>query len=107
MFGELSIGDTVNVRGPKGQFNYTPNMCRAIGMIAGGTGITPMLQVRLFFFISIADWICCFLSRSQLLAHVAFSLSSRMLEVIAFFNRCLDILLLSLSQLLPNGENMI
>jgi len=24
---------------------YTPNMCRRIGMIAGGTGITPMLQV--------------------------------------------------------------
>ena len=24
---------------------YTPNMCRHIGMIAGGTGITPMLQV--------------------------------------------------------------
>ncbi|KAG0284501.1 NADH-cytochrome b5 reductase [Linnemannia gamsii] len=44
-FGELSIGDSVNVRGPKGQFNYTPNMCRAIGMIAGGTGITPMLQI--------------------------------------------------------------
>jgi cytochrome-b5 reductase len=58
MFGELSIGDTVNVRGPKGQFNYSPNMCRAIGMIAGGTGITPMLQVRpislLFSFCSIA-----------------------------------------------------
>ncbi|OAQ31672.1 NADH-cytochrome b5 reductase 1 [Linnemannia elongata AG-77] len=45
MFSDLSIGDTVNVRGPKGQFNYTPNMCRAIGMIAGGTGITPMLQI--------------------------------------------------------------
>ncbi|KAF9365683.1 NADH-cytochrome b5 reductase [Mortierella sp. NVP85] len=45
MFGELSIGDTINARGPKGQFNYTPNMCRAIGMIAGGTGLTPMLQI--------------------------------------------------------------
>lgn len=77
MFSDLSIGDTVNVRGPKGQFNYTPNMCRAIGMIAGGTGITPMLQVRHFFCIlySIADWICYFFSRSRLLAHVAFSLS--------------------------------
>ena len=47
MFGELSIGDEINARGPKGQFNYTPNMCRAIGMIAGGTGLTPMLQVGL------------------------------------------------------------
>ncbi|ORY91105.1 hypothetical protein BCR43DRAFT_498512 [Syncephalastrum racemosum] len=45
LFGELKIGDAVAVRGPKGQFNYTPNMCRAIGMIAGGTGITPMLQI--------------------------------------------------------------
>lgn len=24
---------------------YQPNMCRRIGMIAGGTGITPMLQI--------------------------------------------------------------
>lgn len=46
MFGELAIGDTINARGPKGQFNYTPNMCREIGMIAGGTGLTPMLQVQ-------------------------------------------------------------
>ncbi|KAF9178258.1 NADH-cytochrome b5 reductase [Haplosporangium sp. Z 767] len=45
MFSELKIGDTINARGPKGQFTYTPNMCRAIGMIAGGTGLTPMLQI--------------------------------------------------------------
>ncbi|KAF9364847.1 NADH-cytochrome b5 reductase [Mortierella sp. NVP85] len=45
MFSELKIGDTINARGPKGQFNYTPNMSRAIGMIAGGTGLTPMLQI--------------------------------------------------------------
>ncbi|KAF9935202.1 NADH-cytochrome b5 reductase [Linnemannia zychae] len=45
MFSELKIGDTINARGPKGQFNYTPNMCREIGMIAGGTGLTPMLQI--------------------------------------------------------------
>ncbi|KAG2198464.1 hypothetical protein INT47_004451 [Mucor saturninus] len=44
-FSELKIGDEMAVRGPKGNFNYTPNMCRAIGMIAGGTGITPMLQI--------------------------------------------------------------
>jgi cytochrome-b5 reductase len=41
----LKIGDTMKVRGPKGAMVYTPNMCRRIGMIAGGTGITPMLQV--------------------------------------------------------------
>ncbi|KAL1921800.1 uncharacterized protein VTP21DRAFT_10442 [Calcarisporiella thermophila] len=45
VFSELKLGDTINVRGPKGAFNYKPNMCRAIGMIAGGTGITPMLQI--------------------------------------------------------------
>ncbi|KAF9566020.1 NADH-cytochrome b5 reductase [Mortierella alpina] len=45
MISKLAIGDQINVRGPKGQFSYTPNMCRAIGMIAGGTGITPMLQL--------------------------------------------------------------
>ncbi|RKO85528.1 hypothetical protein BDK51DRAFT_36118 [Blyttiomyces helicus] len=43
--GELKIGDSIKVRGPKGNFNYTPNCVRALGMIAGGTGITPMLQI--------------------------------------------------------------
>lgn len=45
-FGELQVGQMVEMRGPKGSFLYTPNMCREIGMIAGGTGITPMLQAR-------------------------------------------------------------
>jgi len=41
----LKIGDTIEVKGPKGQFDYQPNMKRHIGMLAGGTGITPMLQI--------------------------------------------------------------
>lgn len=41
----LAIGDKMKVKGPKGAMVYSPNMCRHIGMIAGGTGITPMLQV--------------------------------------------------------------
>ncbi|TQS36001.1 hypothetical protein Golomagni_03562 [Golovinomyces magnicellulatus] len=41
----LAIGQVIKVRGPKGAFVYTPNMVRAFGMIAGGTGITPMLQI--------------------------------------------------------------
>ncbi|ORX54381.1 ferredoxin reductase-like protein [Hesseltinella vesiculosa] len=45
LFGELKVGDSMSIRGPKGNFNYTPNLVRHIGMIAGGTGITPMLQV--------------------------------------------------------------
>ena len=41
----MKIGDTMKMKGPKGAMVYTPNMCRHIGMIAGGTGITPMLQI--------------------------------------------------------------
>jgi len=41
----LKIGDLVKVRGPKGFFKYSPTLSRHIGMIAGGTGITPMLQI--------------------------------------------------------------
>jgi len=41
----LKIGQTMKVRGPKGAMVYTPNMVKHIGMIAGGTGITPMLQI--------------------------------------------------------------
>lgn len=41
----LKVGDTMKVKGPKGNMVYTPNMVRAFGMIAGGTGITPMLQI--------------------------------------------------------------
>jgi cytochrome-b5 reductase len=43
--GELKLGDKIRVRGPKGQFIHRPNVCKAFGMIAGGTGITPMLQI--------------------------------------------------------------
>lgn len=42
---ELVIGQTIKVKGPKGAMVYTPNMVRHFGMIAGGTGITPMLQI--------------------------------------------------------------
>ncbi|PNP51272.1 hypothetical protein FNYG_15909 [Fusarium nygamai] len=41
----LEIGDYIRVRGPKGAFTYTQNMVRHFGMIAGGTGLTPMLQI--------------------------------------------------------------
>ncbi|KAJ3046323.1 NADH-cytochrome b5 reductase [Rhizophlyctis rosea] len=42
---DLKIGQTMKVKGPKGQFKWTPNAVRALGMIAGGTGLTPMLQI--------------------------------------------------------------
>lgn len=41
----LSIGDEVEFRGPKGAMKYTKNLCRKLGMVAGGTGITPMYQL--------------------------------------------------------------
>lgn len=57
---KLEIGDTIDVRGPNGHLTYkrrgvfeiqesnkpTKTMtCKKLGMIAGGTGITPMLQI--------------------------------------------------------------
>ncbi|PYI05606.1 hypothetical protein BO78DRAFT_447386 [Aspergillus sclerotiicarbonarius CBS 121057] len=41
----LNLGDTIQLRGPKGAMKYTKGLCRKIGMIAGGTGITPMYQL--------------------------------------------------------------
>ncbi|KAF6164581.1 hypothetical protein GIB67_025407 [Kingdonia uniflora] len=41
----LKPGDVVEVKGPIEKLRYTPNMKRNIGMIAGGSGITPMLQI--------------------------------------------------------------
>lgn len=42
---QLKVGDKIEVRGPKGFFNYTPNMVHHLNMVAGGTGVTPMLQI--------------------------------------------------------------
>jgi len=42
---ELKVGDKLMVRGPKGQMNYNADLALKLGMIAGGTGITPMLQI--------------------------------------------------------------
>lgn len=44
-FAKLRPGDVVEVKGPIEKLRYTPNMKKHIGMIAGGTGVTPMLQV--------------------------------------------------------------
>lgn len=41
----LQVGDKVHFRGPKGAMKYQRNLCKKIGMIAGGTGITPMYQL--------------------------------------------------------------
>lgn len=44
-FREMCEGDYLAVKGPKGRFKYQPGQVRAFGMLAGGTGITPMFQV--------------------------------------------------------------
>ncbi|KAH8928658.1 ferredoxin reductase-like protein [Atractiella rhizophila] len=45
---QLKVGEYVEMKGPKGpkgQMKYVPGYANEIGMIAGGTGITPMLQI--------------------------------------------------------------
>lgn len=44
-FREMKVGDYMFVKGPKGRFKYQVGQVRAFGMLAGGSGITPMFQV--------------------------------------------------------------
>jgi len=70
----LKIGDTINIKGPKGHLHYLGcgkftiqhvrkpkefRTAKQIGMIAGGTGITPMLQVLHAIFENPADETKC------------------------------------------------
>jgi cytochrome-b5 reductase len=41
----LRIGQTIKIKGPRGAMVYRPGLVRHFGMIAGGSGITPMLQI--------------------------------------------------------------
>ncbi|KAH8052513.1 hypothetical protein JL722_10062 [Aureococcus anophagefferens] len=41
----LKVGDTLDFKGPMPKLPYAANEFDAVGMVAGGTGITPMLQV--------------------------------------------------------------
>jgi cytochrome-b5 reductase len=43
--GSVKPGDEVEIKGPFKKIAYKPNMKRHIGMIAGGSGVTPMLQL--------------------------------------------------------------
>ena len=45
LLGGLAVGDSVQAKGPRGRFVYAPGVHVAVGMVAGGTGVTPMLQV--------------------------------------------------------------
>lgn len=42
---QMKVGDTIDIRGPKGAMQYNRSYAKHIGMIAGGTGITPMYQL--------------------------------------------------------------
>lgn len=42
---QLEVGDKVDIKGPFKKLSYSPNMKKQICMLAGGTGITPCLQV--------------------------------------------------------------
>ncbi|KAM9930504.1 hypothetical protein OXX59_000445 [Metschnikowia pulcherrima] len=44
-FAMLREGQTVKFRGPVGRLEYSTNMADHIGLVAGGSGITPILQV--------------------------------------------------------------
>ncbi|PLN79597.1 putative cytochrome B5 [Aspergillus taichungensis] len=42
---QMQVGQTIEMRGPKGAMQYSSQYAPHIGMIAGGTGITPMYQL--------------------------------------------------------------
>lgn len=42
---DLKEGDTLEFSGPIGGFSYEPNKHKKLALIAGGTGISPMLQI--------------------------------------------------------------
>lgn len=41
----LEVGDVAEIRGPKGAMKYRRGMSKKIGMVGGGTGITPLFQL--------------------------------------------------------------
>eukprot|EP00798_Chlamydomonas_sp_ICE-L_P005077 gene5077-34875_t len=44
IISKLQVGESMMMKGPKGRLQYKPNMKKHIGMVAGGSGITPMYQ---------------------------------------------------------------
>jgi len=41
----IQVGDLVEIRGPKGSMRYRKGMSKRLGMVGGGTGITPLYQL--------------------------------------------------------------
>lgn len=44
-FKGLKKGDKLEFKGPSGAFHFEENNCTELGLVAGGSGITPVLQV--------------------------------------------------------------
>ena len=44
-FHRMRPGETMQFRGPVTTLHYEPNVVSCLGMVAGGTGITPMYQI--------------------------------------------------------------
>lgn len=42
---DMAVGQSIDIRGPKGAMQYSRQYAKHIAMIAGGTGITPMYQL--------------------------------------------------------------
>jgi cytochrome-b5 reductase len=42
---KLQPGDKVEIRGPKGAMRYRKGMSKELGLVGGGTGITPLFQI--------------------------------------------------------------
>jgi len=42
---KMNVGDKLSCKGPRGSMEYKPDLAPKIGMLAGGTGITPMLSI--------------------------------------------------------------
>ena len=47
MHDNLVIGDRIELMGALGNFYYTPNTRPTVGLVAGGTGITPLFTLIL------------------------------------------------------------
>ena len=45
IISKLKVGDRLLFKGPKGKLQYKANYKTEIGMVAGGSGITPCYQV--------------------------------------------------------------
>jgi NAD(P)H-flavin reductase len=42
---QMKIGDTIEIRAPKAAMQYSRSYAKHIGMIAHGTGVTPIYQL--------------------------------------------------------------